>query len=150
MMTFLLFAPASTKWLAWCKDRKSRRDRLGRRCDIYCAVIFPDTLLRYVLSVTFCGEVILKVMDQKTLIKRRWSYKLRRTVYVLTLSEFAGHEFTNIWLETLPDILCLSLTGLRLGPKQARRVNDSTASSLARTKDSYRNSPTTGAHNPGP
>ena len=29
------------------QDRKSRRDRLGRFCDIYCAVI-----LRYVLSVT--------------------------------------------------------------------------------------------------
>ena len=25
-----------------------------------------DTLLRYVLSVTFCGAVVLKVMDQKT------------------------------------------------------------------------------------
>ena len=31
-------------------------------------------------------------------------------------------------LETLPDTLSLSLTGIRLGPKQARRVNDSTAS----------------------
>ena len=27
-----------------------------------------------------------------------------------------------------PDTLSLSLTGIRLGPKQARRVNDSTAS----------------------
>ena len=39
MMTFLLFAPASTKWLGWRKDRKSRRDRSGRFCDIYWAVI---------------------------------------------------------------------------------------------------------------
>ena len=31
-------------------------------------------------------------------------------------------------LETLPDILSLSLAGVRLGPKQARQVNDSTAS----------------------
>ena len=30
-----------------------------------------DTLLRYVLSVTFCGAVVMKVMDQKTLVKRR-------------------------------------------------------------------------------
>ena len=30
-----------------------------------------DTLLRYVLSVTFCGVVVLKVMDQKTPVKRR-------------------------------------------------------------------------------
>ena len=82
-----------------------------------------DTLLRYVLSVTFCGAVVLKVMDEKTLVKRRWSFKVR-----LTLREFARHEFTNLWLETLPDTLSLSLTGIRLGPKQARRVNDSTAS----------------------
>ena len=27
-----------------------------------------DTLLRYVLSVTFCGAVVLKVIDQKTLV----------------------------------------------------------------------------------
>ena len=31
-----------------------------------------DTPLRYVLSVTFCGAVgSVKVMDQKTLVKRR-------------------------------------------------------------------------------
>ena len=30
-----------------------------------------DTLLRYVLSVTFCAAVVLKIMDQKTLVKRR-------------------------------------------------------------------------------
>ena len=30
-----------------------------------------DSLLRYVLSVTFCGAVVTKVMDQKTLVKRR-------------------------------------------------------------------------------
>ena len=87
-----------------------------------------DTLLHYVLSVTFCGAVVIKVMDQKTLVMRRWSYEVRITVYILTLSEFARHEFTNLWLETLPDTLSLSLTGIRLGPKQARRVNDSTAS----------------------
>ena len=51
---------------------------------------------------------------------------------VLTLSGFARHEFPNLWLETfswtLPETFSLSLTGIRLGPKQARRVNDSTAS----------------------
>ena len=30
-----------------------------------------DTLSRYVLSVTFFGAVVLKVRDQKTLVKRR-------------------------------------------------------------------------------
>ena len=29
------------------------------------------------LSVTFCGAVVLKVVDQKTLVKRRRSYKVR-------------------------------------------------------------------------
>ena len=52
------------------------RDRLGRFCDIYCAVI-----LRYLLSVTFCGAVVLKVMDQKKFVKRRGSYKVR-AVYI--------------------------------------------------------------------
>ena len=41
-----------------------------------------DTLLRYVLSVTFCGAVVLKVMNQKTLVKRRRSYKVGITVYM--------------------------------------------------------------------
>ena len=43
-----------------------------------------DTLLRY--EVTFCGAVDLKVMDQKTLVKRRGGYKVRLTVY-----------YTNTW-----------------------------------------------------
>ena len=70
----------------------------------------------------------LRKNDSLELVKRRWSYKVGRTVYILTLSEFARHEFTNLWLETLPDTLSLSLTGIRLGPKQARRMNNSTAS----------------------
>ena len=41
-----------------------------------------DTLLRYVVSVTFCGAAVLKVMDQKTLVKRRRSYKVRITMYI--------------------------------------------------------------------
>ena len=47
-----------------------------------------DTLLRY-MFVTFCGAVVLKVMDQKTLVKRI-------TVYIKTLGKFARHEFTNL------------------------------------------------------
>ena len=74
----------------------------------------------------------LRKNDSLELVKRRWSYKVGRTVYILILSEFARHEFTNLWLETfnwtLPDNLSLSFTGIRLGSKQARRVNDSTAS----------------------
>ena len=129
MMTFLLFAPVSTKWLGWRKTQKVPKGPLtiGRFVTLIVQSYF-DTLLRCVLWVTFCGAVVMKVMDQKALVKRRWSYNVRRAAYILTLSEFARHEFTNLWLETLPDTLSLSLTGIRLGPKQARRVNDSTAS----------------------
>ena len=41
-------------------------------------ILFCVTLLRY--AVTFCGAVVLKVMDQKTLVKRRGGYKVRLTV----------------------------------------------------------------------
>ena len=132
MMTFLLFAPASTKWLGWRKTQ-IKKLTIGRFCDINRAVILRYSFALHTwLSVTCCGAVVQNVIDQKTLVKRRWSYKVRRTVYILTLSEFARHEFTNLWLETfswtLPDNFSLSLTGIRLGSKQARRVNDSTAS----------------------
>ena len=73
MMTFLLFAPASTKWLLdGLKHKKSRRDRL-QQVDFVALIVqsYFDTLRRYVLSVTFCGAVVMKVMDQKTLVKRR-------------------------------------------------------------------------------
>ena len=51
-------------------NRKSRRDRLGRFCDIYCTVI-----LRYSFALRVISDILwsscLKVMDQKTLVKRR-------------------------------------------------------------------------------
>ena len=50
MMTFLLFAPASMKWLGRRKDRTSPRDRLGRFCDIYCAFILRDSFALRVIS----------------------------------------------------------------------------------------------------
>ena len=54
-----------------------------------------DTLLRYVLSVTFRGAVVMKVMAQKTLVKSRWSYKVRITVCILTpkrVCQTRGHK----------------------------------------------------------
>ena len=38
---------------------------IGRFCDIIGQLYF-DTLLRYVLSVTFRGAVVMKVLAQKT------------------------------------------------------------------------------------
>ena len=42
-----------------------------------------DTLLRYVLSVTICGAAVLKVMDQKTLVRRGLSCKVRSYTFVV-------------------------------------------------------------------
>ena len=114
MMTFLLFGPASTKWLGWRKTQKNPKEQLtiGRFCDINCTVT-P----RYSFALRVISDIL-------------WSSCYES--YGPTICEFARHEFTNLWLETfswtLPDSLSLSLTGIRLGPKQARRANDSTTS----------------------
>ena len=50
--------------------------------------LYFDTLSRYVLSVTFCGAVVLKVIDQNALVKRRLSYKAGIPVYTYTLIAF--------------------------------------------------------------
>ena len=46
----------------------------------FIAQSYFDTLLRYVLSVTFCGAVVLKVMDSCKLITSRTmdDYRIRR------------------------------------------------------------------------
>ena len=50
-------------------------------------------------------------------------------MYFLPPSDFCQTRVhKSLIRETLPDTLSLSLTGIRLGPKQARQVNDSTAS----------------------
>ena len=82
-------APASTRWLGW------RQDHEGTAWVDFVQFIvqsYFDTHLRCALSVTFCGAVVLKVMDQKTLVKRKWSYKVRIAVYI-----YFNH------LESLPD-----------------------------------------------
>ena len=139
MMTFLLFALASTKWLGWRKTQKIPKRPLTLIVQSYF-----DTPCVTCYQWHSVEQNVIKVMDQKTLVKNRWSYKVRITVYILTPSEFARHEVTNLWLETLPDTLSLSLTGISLGPTQARRVNDSTVGLYikSRTMDDYRNSTT--------
>ena len=80
MITFLLFAPASTKWL---DDVKTENPEGTAQVDFVTFIAvqsYFDTLLCYV--VTFCGAVVLKVIDQKTLVKRRGGYKVRLTVYI--------------------------------------------------------------------
>ena len=139
-MTFLLFAPASTKWLGWRKDRKSRRDRLGRFCDIYCAVILGYSLA---LRVTFCGAVVLIVMDQQTFVKRGWSYKMRITacVYINTWRVCQTRVHKSLIGILARHSFSLFLTGIRLSPKQARQVNKGYLIT-SNTMDDYRNSPT--------
>ena len=72
MMTFLLFAPASTKWLQ--DDVKTENPEGTAQVDFVTFIVqsYFDTLLRY--AVTFCGAVVLKGMGQKTLIKCRRGY----------------------------------------------------------------------------
>ena len=67
-----------------------------------------DSLLRYVLSVTFCGAVVLKVMDQKTLVKRRSSYKVPITVYINTSRVFQTRVLKFLIGNNSPDTLSLS------------------------------------------
>ena len=73
MMTFQLLAPTSKRWF---KGPQLKVDFVT-----FIVQSYFDTLLRYMLSVTFCGAIVLKVMGQKTLVKRKLSYKGRITIY---------------------------------------------------------------------
>ena len=77
MMMFLLFAPASTKWLGWRKHRKSQRDRLGRLCDIYCGVILHSKILSgntsVFWSITFKTTAPKNVTDNTLWFKINYS-----------------------------------------------------------------------------
>ena len=42
--------------IGWRKDGKSRRDRLGRFCDIYCAVILRYSFALRVISDILCSS----------------------------------------------------------------------------------------------
>ena len=53
MTTFLLFTPASMKWLRWRKDRKFRWNRLGSFCDSFCTVI-----LRYSFALRVISDIL--------------------------------------------------------------------------------------------
>ena len=76
MRKFLLFAPASKRYFGKSPKGPLRLILWNLLCTYF------DTLLRYVLSAALCGTAVLKVMDQKTLVKRRWSYKVLITVYI--------------------------------------------------------------------
>ena len=54
-MTFLLFAPASTKWLGLRKTQEIPKGPLtvGRFCDINCAVI-----LRYYFALRVISDIL--------------------------------------------------------------------------------------------
>ena len=86
MMTFLLFAPASTRWLRWRTDRKSWRDRLGRFCDIYCTVI-----LRYSFVLRVISDILWSSCFE--------SYGLKDTRQALY-----NCVYTSKHLESLPDM----------------------------------------------
>ena len=75
MMMFLLFVPTSKRWLGWHKIENPEGITY---VDFVTFIVqsYFDTLLHYILSVTFRRAAVLKVTDQKTLVKSRWSYKV--------------------------------------------------------------------------
>ena len=79
IMTFYCLRPQVRNGQGDVKTENSERTT---QVDFVTFIVqsYFDTLLRY--AVTFCGAVVLKVMDQKTLVKRRGGYKVRLTVYI--------------------------------------------------------------------
>ena len=75
MMMFLLFVPTSKRWLGWHKIENPEGITY---VDFVTFIVqsYFDTLLHYILSVSFRRAAVLKVTDQKTLVKSRWSYQL--------------------------------------------------------------------------
>ena len=67
----------------------------------------------------------MKVMDQKTLVKRRRSCKVHIIVYILTLSEFARHKSL---IGNLARHSFSLFDRNKTRPQARRRVNDSKAS----------------------
>ena len=68
MMTFHCLHPKVQN--GW-SDVKTENPEGTAQVDFVTFIVMSyfDSLLRYVLTVTFCGAVVLKVMDQKTLVK---------------------------------------------------------------------------------
>ena len=87
---FLLTSDVDWKFDQWIVFTPKNENNCGGRASKLVSDKFICTYLGKAnrLSVSFCGAVVMKVMDQKTLVKRRWSYKVRITVYILTPSEF--------------------------------------------------------------
>ena len=57
-----------------------------------------DTLLRYAVTfchsdILFCGAVVLKVMDQKTLVKRTRGYKVQIYKHLESLPDTSSQIF---------------------------------------------------------
>ena len=88
---------------------------------------------KYLLNTP--GDAISEILnftmslDASTLKNvRLWCEFQGRLLFIISLllKNFltALHEFTNLSLETLPNTLSLSLTGIRLSLKQARKVNN--------------------------
>ena len=78
--------------------------------------------------VTICWVAVLKVVEQKTLVKRRCSYKVRITVYVQTPGEFCQKRvYSQNWKQFARYSFSF-LGGIRLG-QQTRKRSESTASS---------------------
>ena len=132
MMTFVLFAPASTRWLGWRKDRKSRRDRLGRFCDIYCTFILRHSFALRVISDILWWEQLFWKLWTKTHSLSADEVIRRLQLCIYKHLEFARHEFTN----PIGNLAILSFSLFDWN----QRINGKVLTT--RTMDDYRNSPT--------
>ena len=139
MMAFLLLAPASTKWLGWRKDRTSPRDRLGRFCDIYCAVrlrhSFCVTCYRWhSVEQLFQWKLWTKILT--TLVKRRKSYKC------VCINSW-GVFLTRVHKSFTGNLARYSFSLFEQNTTPNEQDEWTTAELLtSKTMDDYRNSPT--------
>ena len=84
---FVLFTPVSMKWLGWCKTENAQIKCLGWFCDTCCTWLDWTVILWYFFVLCVVNDIlwsswaVLKIMDQRTLVNRCWSYKGRITVY---------------------------------------------------------------------
>ena len=131
------FLLALRRWGRFAKRPRRRRART------LIVQSYFDTLLPYVLSLTFCGTVVMKVMDQKTLVKHRWSYKVRITMYILTASEFCQTRLHKSLIGNLArHFLIFSFFDRTKTRPQTSKTSEWFNGQLitSRTMDDYRNS----------
>ena len=128
MMTFLLFAPASKRWLGWRKTENPEGSAQVHFVTFIVQSYFDWRRYSFALRVIsdILGAAVLKVMDQKTLVKRRWSLKVHITGYIKTHFESLPDTISKIFDQEQFARHSL-FEGIRLSPQTSKTVSESTA-----------------------